>query len=539
MGGVKNPFGGGNIGTTDQIKKALPVAGVGTVLGVGGLAAMGADVATDNGISKALNIDTSIKDPAGMNQYTDLANQAQQEYGNQRAFMDANVNPARKELIAGLQARANGTGPSIADAQLKSAFDKSLQSQLAAARSARGANPGLANRNASNVAAQQQQNIAGQAVVARMQEQNDAQNALQGAIANEQSYATGTLGSAMSGQANVAAMQNAQNDRNDKRNEGIIGGGVKAIGSFFGLAKGGMIPVPRYANGGKVAAPSQDMKSFASALKSKQGSKPVKLAGGGMYDPRRYRADTGDDAVARFVDDKNRLFKEKEDQAKEDAKNGSGGLTGGLFEKFKAKKVEADDDAALNSMVDEFDAEDASIAKQGEKLVNPLELGKRIMATAADGGSADDILEKVKLAAKKLQDNKYAKLEKDTQYTTHTQFGHKQVSKRLVEGRKRDIASNNMQTGGSVPGEPIVEGDDEINDTFDAKLSPGEVVIPRTIVQEGPIAAAYFTKKASQQEGYNAEHYKAEKKSFGSMLKEVQDSERTYNKVRNIAKKVR
>lgn len=42
--------------------------------------------------------------------------------------------------------------------------------------------------------------------------------------------------------------------------------------------------------------------------------------------------------------------------------------------------------------------------------------------------------------------------------------------------------------GGEVPGKPKVFGDDERNDTVDAKLSPGEIVIPRSIT-ESPNAA--------------------------------------------------
>lgn len=517
MGGVRNPFGGGNIGTSSQIGQVA-----GAVMG-GGIAGLPGAIA---GMNIAGNLDTSIKDPAGMNQYTDLANQAQQEYGTQRNFLNANINPVKSTFISDLAARASGKGPSIADAQLKNALDTSLKNQLAMARSARGANPGLAARNAMNIGAQQQQNIAGQAAVARMQEQTQAQDALQNAITNEQSYASGTLGAALGSQANVAQMQNAQRDRNDKRNEGIIGGVTRMLG--FGLANGGM--VPKYAKGGQVEKPV----NFASALAKK---KPIRMARGGQF-----YVDTGDNAVARFVNDTDKRLKDKGP-----LESGGGGLTGGGFKAMQAEKMEADDDLALDSMVDEFEAEDAATAQKGTKLVNPLELGARFVATAADGGSADDILEKVKSAAKKLADNKFEKLKADTQYTPHSRWGIKQVHKRLVEEHKRDVADSksrkpateNMQTGGSVPGQAVVNGDSERNDTFHAMLSPGEVVIPRTIVQEGPVAAAYFTKKATEQEGYNAENYKAEKKPFASMLKEIQDSERTYNKVKNIVKKVR
>lgn len=46
--------------------------------------------------------------------------------------------------------------------------------------------------------------------------------------------------------------------------------------------------------------------------------------------------------------------------------------------------------------------------------------------------------------------------------------------------------------GGKVPGDSKVKGDSPTNDTVQAKLSPGEVVLPRTVVKDGPDAAARF-----------------------------------------------
>ncbi len=42
-----------------------------------------------------------------------------------------------------------------------------------------------------------------------------------------------------------------------------------------------------------------------------------------------------------------------------------------------------------------------------------------------------------------------------------------------------------MKLGGHVPGEASVPGDSEANDTVDAKLSPGELVIPRSVPKDG------------------------------------------------------
>lgn len=49
-----------------------------------------------------------------------------------------------------------------------------------------------------------------------------------------------------------------------------------------------------------------------------------------------------------------------------------------------------------------------------------------------------------------------------------------------------------MKSGGKVPGQAKVAGDSLKNDTVPALLSPGEIVIPRTVANKGPEAAAKF-----------------------------------------------
>lgn len=48
-----------------------------------------------------------------------------------------------------------------------------------------------------------------------------------------------------------------------------------------------------------------------------------------------------------------------------------------------------------------------------------------------------------------------------------------------------------MKLGGHVPGEATVPGDSEENDTVDAKLSPGELVIPRSVPKDGASMEAF------------------------------------------------
>ncbi len=49
-----------------------------------------------------------------------------------------------------------------------------------------------------------------------------------------------------------------------------------------------------------------------------------------------------------------------------------------------------------------------------------------------------------------------------------------------------------MSRGGIVEGEAPVKGDNPANDIVDAKLSPGEMVVPRTVVAAGPKAVTSF-----------------------------------------------
>jgi hypothetical protein len=52
---------------------------------------------------------------------------------------------------------------------------------------------------------------------------------------------------------------------------------------------------------------------------------------------------------------------------------------------------------------------------------------------------------------------------------------------RIAGGTGQALVGAAMSDGGAVPGKPKVFGDDEANDTVPAMLSPGEIVIPRSI----------------------------------------------------------
>lgn len=59
----------------------------------------------------------------------------------------------------------------------------------------------------------------------------------------------------------------------------------------------------------------------------------------------------------------------------------------------------------------------------------------------------------------------------------------------MYHGGSWEAAPQSMKSGGKVPGEAKVSGDSPKNDTVDAKLSPGEVVIPKSIMESDDPAA--------------------------------------------------
>lgn len=431
-------------------------------------------------------LDTSIKDPAGMQAYTDLANQASQEYGNQRRFLSENVDPQRKSLLAALADQASGKAPSIAEQQLKAAFDTSLKNQLAAARSNRGANAGLASRNVSNIAAQQQQQLAQQGAIAKLQERQEAQGALANQLATEQNYGVNTLGAALGSQANVASMQQAMRDRNDARNKGILGGVGQVLSSFIPMAEGGQVQylaeggqVQYLAKGGSV----KSKKEFYKQLKACGGKIQPKAKGGSIYDPDYepplYKAEFGD--VSSFMPKEKKEEKKSGPDLASMMKLATLALAeGGQAEEPKVEKVSEMDEEAQKIF-----KEHGSIALQ-KYLTN-----------------------------KKMRQNMYNIPKQDYQ---------------KAEGGVM------MQAGG-VPGQAEHAGDNYANDKVPAMLSPGEVVVPRSVIADGPKAAAHFVEQASKDKNYNAETYAQERPSFIKALKSQKQKESDYESFKKLIKR--
>ncbi len=92
----------------------------------------------------------------------------------------------RGELLDQLSARARGEGPSLAEAQLRSASERSLAQQVGAAAAQRGGSPAAIQRQLARSQAGAGQQLASQAATTRIQETQAAQQQLGQQIAQEQ-----------------------------------------------------------------------------------------------------------------------------------------------------------------------------------------------------------------------------------------------------------------------------------------------------------------------------------------------------------------
>ena len=72
------------------------------------------------------------------------------------------------------------------------------------------------------------------------------------------------------------------------------------------------------------------------------------------------------------------------------------------------------------------------------------------------------------------------------------------------DGGMVSIADALMQRGGMVPGMPMVQGDSPKNDTVHAILSPGEIVIPRSLAEDPERAKRFIEeiKEKTKKSGY-------------------------------------
>lgn len=410
-------------------------------------------------------------------------------------------------LTQQLQQQAQGQGPSAAQEMLrKSVQDQTSQAAALAASQQGNVNPGLATRNAQMMAAQASQNAAGNAATMRAQEQLSAQSQLGGLTSGMQ-------------QASLSQDQlNAQiESENAQRRQGLLGGLIG--GGFSALSAGIGAAAKASDERGKmdVRNGSEDVKKFLDTLQShtyKYKNPSAPGAGPGEHTSvmaqeleksKIGKSMVMDTPAGKMVDYAKGLPAILAAQAELNKRLDK-------IEGKKPKKFNEGGDVTAEEYI-----KNPNLAKFGEGLSgageaftsafeDPNNMGKAFGKAGASfgeavGGAIGKALTPPKLAPVVPVQSEVivhkAAVPAPMPAPAGKSFAAQHIAKMNMGGMaKKPITSPqlHMQHGSIVPGKAVVKGDSPKNDIVDAKLSPGEIVIPRTVVNspDAPKEAAKF-----------------------------------------------
>jgi hypothetical protein len=149
---------------------------------------------------------------------------------------------ARKQqggLAQALQAQYAGTGPSAAQGMLQRGSEEAIKRSAGALASQRGINPALAQRLASQQAAEQTQRAAESGAILKGQESQAALSGLQNVYGTMGQQALGQYGTA---QQALTAQEAANQRMTGQLVGGLMSGAGALAGKYLRLAEGGVVP---------------------------------------------------------------------------------------------------------------------------------------------------------------------------------------------------------------------------------------------------------------------------------------------------------
>jgi len=377
---------------------------------------------------------------------------AAQNYAAQGLGANQGIQNQESALGQMLTAQANGGGPNPALAQLQqttAANNNQAQGQIA---STRGINPALAAKMGANIGAENNQQAAGQAATLRAQQMLAAQSQLGGILGQQagqniagQQAATGLIGTAggLQGQQNQlnqqTAAQNAANQlgaqqiaaglssQDSAAGAGILGGIFQGAGAAAGLGKAAGGVIPGYADG-TPDAPVPDINP-----QPQGGTSPLHMYMAGL-DSSYLKPPTANISPGKLQGPPpNAMYG-----------SGSDPAAGQLSSKM----------LGINQPLDP-----AAIMRNG---TSPSTVQQRAGAGLEQMGNA------------MMQGNPAGAYNRFAQMHL---AGSGAASPMMANGGSIFTAD------GGVPGEASVKGDSKKNDKVPAMLSPGEIVIPRSIAQ--------------------------------------------------------
>ena len=189
------------------------------------------------------------------------AKQRAQSLGKEAERRSKEAAADRQQLIESLQAQASGQAPSLAEAQLKAASDRSLAQQLAAAQSQRGGSASARERQLMRGQAAAGREVAQDAATARMQERQMAQQLLGEQVSQEQQLADNLTQGYLSQGFNITqARQQALADYEKLQTNQFLSAQGLTAASFEGAAgrQAGLIGGLLSSGGGIAAAAVSD-----------------------------------------------------------------------------------------------------------------------------------------------------------------------------------------------------------------------------------------------------------------------------------------
>lgn len=387
----------------------------------------------------------------------------QNTLGNQQ-----DVYGQQQTLANQLQQQAMGGGPNPALAQLANTTSQNIANQAALMAGQRGAsqNPGLIARQAAQQGGALQQQAAGQAAAMRAQQQLNAQSQLQNQqammgnlatqqIAQQQQGINSLGGMGFEGQRVLTGMQQNMNNinagiaqGNQQANKSLIGGVLGGIGGVLGLAHGGEVPPMQHlASGGPTLGVTQ-APLMPGVLTPQMQAQPrfnlgldYQMAGG----PQIPQAPQGPGFNVDM---------------------GFGNLQNPYGDPLPTAGPKSKLAAFGKGFANAFNADQQN---------DPLMKGMQSFVQGASGSAKN-----------------YFRPGKDA------------VTAPIRQGGK-ETGEMALSKGGKVPGKPKVFGDNEKNDVVPAKLSPGEVVIPRSKIKDPKKVAEFI----NQVLGFNLKAGKA------------------------------
>jgi hypothetical protein len=442
---------------------------------------------------------------------------SQAAIGQQQNFVNAlaaqNGLGNQTQVYNQLQQQIAGNGPSVAQNQLNQATGQNVANTAATMASARGAgaNAGMIARQAGMAGANVQQQAAGQAATLRAQEQlgamgqagqmatNQAQQQAQGiaglnqASQNHQNMLMNAQG--QTNAQNVAMQSNINNARTSVYNQqsqmagDLVGGVMQGAGSAAMM----MSDENQKQN---VAPADAEVQAFLDSMSAhgyeyKDPAAPG--AGAGHHvSPMAQELEKTPMGASMVVDTPHGKMV--------DYGKGMGAIVAAqahLNKRLEAIEGKKPQNLAMGGAVDSFMGGYQPVS-QGPAVMSADVVGlgggqgspglqQGVASLGAPIGKA--------LKGNPMQGEEIATMAGDPVQAVPMKPGALPLDPMMI-ANKGGMASvkDKLKSGGSVPGKAKVKGDDIRNDTVHAMLSPGEIVIPRSIVnsKDAPKKAAQF-----------------------------------------------